>query len=121
MDGIQFVAKVSVNNGVLNVKLNRWENLGGLSKSLAINLKDIESVEVLEEPTWRNLGWRLAGTHLPAVVSLGHFRKEKKSLLVFWVRGHQAVVINLNSGPYKQLVLGVNDAEALAKELTLGV
>ena len=115
------MAKVSVNNGVLNVKLNRWENLGGLSKSLAINLKDIESVEVLEEPTWRNLGWRLAGTHLPAVVSLGHFRKEKKSLLVFWVRGHQAVVINLNSGPYKQLVLGVNDAEALAKELTLGV
>ena len=115
------MAKASVNNGVLNVKLNRWENLGGLSKSLAISLKDIESVEVVENPTWRTLGWRLAGTHLPNVVSLGHFRNEKKRLLVFWVRGQQAVVIDLKSGPYKQLVLGVTDAKALAKELSLGV
>ena len=115
------MAKVSVTNGVLNVKINRWENLGGLSKSLAINLENIESVEVVENPTWRTLGWRLAGTHLPNVVSLGHFRKEKKSLLVFWVRGQQAVVIDLKSGPYRQLVLGVTDGQVLAKELTLGV
>lgn len=120
-DGILSVAKVTVTNGVLNVRLNKWENIGGLSKSLAISLKDITSVEVVQRPTWRTLGWRLAGTHLPSVVSLGHFRNQKKRMLVFWVRGQEAVVIDLKSGPYKQLVIGVNDANALAKELTASV
>jgi hypothetical protein len=121
MDGIQFVAKVSVNNGVLNVKLNGWENIGGLSRSLSIDLKHIDSVEVVEKPTWRTLGWRLAGTHLPAVVALGHFRKSKKRTLVFWVRGQQAIVVDLKSGTYKKLIIGTKDAKALAKKLTLGV
>ncbi len=115
------MAKVSVNNGVLNVKLNGWENIGGLSRSLSIDLKHIDSVEVVEKPTWRTLGWRLAGTHLPAVVALGHFRKSKKRTLVFWVRGQQAIVVDLKSGTYKKLIIGTKDAKALAKKLTLGV
>lgn len=121
MDGIRFVAKVSVTNGVLHVKLTAWENVGGLSRSLAIQLKDIESVEVVDKPTWNTLGWRLGGTYFPAVVALGHFLKDRKRMLVFWARGQQAVVIGLNSGPYKQLVLGTTDARSLAKELELGV
>ena len=115
------MAKVSVANGTLEIQLNLSETLGSLSKSHSIKVSNIDSVEVVLKPTWRTFGWRLAGTYLPAVVALGHFRRSKKQLWVFWLRGQQALVINLKSGHYNQLVLGVSDANQLAKELSLGV
>jgi len=120
-DGIQYVAKVSVTNGTLQIQLNLLETIGSLSKSHSIKLSNLESVEVVLKPTVETFGWRLAGTYLPAVVALGHFRRSKKQLWVFWLRGQQALVINLKSGPYNQVVLGAADANQLARELTLGV
>lgn len=117
MDGIQFVAKVSVNNGVLKVDLGFWERVGGLSKSFEVDLKNISAVEIVARPTWRTLGWRLGGTHIPAVVALGHFSKSKKRMLVFWVKGKDAVVIDLKTGPLNRLIIGSTDSKALAKSL----
>jgi hypothetical protein len=121
MDGIQFVAKVSVTNETLEIQLNLLETMGSLSKSHSIKVSNIESVEVVLKPTVQTFGWRLAGTYLPAVVALGHFRRSKKQLWVFWLRGQQALVINLKSGVYNQVILGTPDANQLAKELSLAV
>jgi len=120
-DGILFVAKVSVSSGTLEIQLNLLENIGSLSKSHSINVSNIESVEVEANPSWQNFGWRLAGAYFPRVIAMGHFRKSKKQLWVFWMSGQQALVLNLKSGPYHQVVLGVADAHALARELSLGV
>ena len=121
MDGIQYVAKVSVTNGTLQIQLSLLETLGSLSKGHAISVSNIESLEVVTNPSWQNFGWRLAGAYLPRLIAMGHFRKSKKQLWVFWSRGQQALVLNLKSGPYNQVVLGVADANQLARELTLGV
>ena len=120
-DGIQYVAKVSVTNGTLQIQLSLLETLGSLSKGHAINVSNIESLEVVTNPSWQNFGWRLAGAYFPRLIAMGHFRKSKKQLWVFWSRGQQALVLNLKSGPYNQVVLGVADANQLARELTLGV
>jgi hypothetical protein len=121
MDGIQYVAKVSVTNGTLEIQLNLLETMGSLSKSHSIKVSNIESVEVALKPTVQTFGWRLAGAYLPAVIAWGHFRKSKKQLWVFWLRGQQALVINLKSGVLNQVILGTSDANQLAKELSLGV
>ena len=64
---------------------------------------------------------RVIGTGLPGVVVLGHFRKSKKRMMVYWVRGQQALILDLKTGPYKRMIIGCADAKALAKELELGV
>jgi membrane-bound inhibitor of C-type lysozyme len=41
--------------------------------------------------------------------------------MVYWTRGQQALILDLKSGPYQRMIIGCDNAEALAKELTTGV
>ena len=111
------MAKVSKHNGTLNVKLGFWESIGALYKSFSIDMDNIADVQAIAKPTWQLLGWRLAGTHLPAVVALGHFRKSKKRMMVLWTRGKEAVIIDLKAGSIRRIIIGVDDAQAFAKSL----
>lgn len=121
MDGIRSVARLAIIGNALQIELGFWERLGSLSKNQKIKLSDIQNVEAVEDVKMRIFGNRVVGTGLPKVVVLGHFRKDKKRMMVYWVRGQQAVVIALKSGPYQRMIIGCSDAKALAKELTLGV
>jgi hypothetical protein len=121
MAGIRFVAKLTVANGALQIELGFWERLGSLSRNSEIKLLEIEQVEAVEDVKMRIFGNRMLGTGLPKVVVLGHFRNDKKKMMVYWVRGQQAVILDLKSGPYQRMIIGCSDAKALTKELELGV
>jgi hypothetical protein len=121
MVGIRFVAKLTVANGALQIELGFWERLGSLSRNSEIKLLEIEQVEAVEDVKMRIFGNRMLGTGLPKVVVLGHFRNDKKKMMVYWVRGQQAVILDLKSGPYQRMIIGCSDAKALTKELELGV
>jgi len=119
--GIQFVANLSITNDSICIELGFWESLGSFSSSAEIKLSEIAHIEAIEEVKMKIFGFRMVGTGLPRLVVLGHFRKDGKKMMVYWVRGQQAVVIDLKSGPYQKMIIGCTNAKALAKELSLGV
>ena len=121
MVGIRFVAKLSVADGALKIELGFWERLGSFSRNQSIRISDIAEVSYMEKVSMYIFGYRVIGTGLPGVVVLAHFRKSKKRMMVYWVRGQQALILDLKSGPYKRMIIGCSDAKALAKELELGV
>jgi hypothetical protein len=121
MAGIRFVAKLTVANGALQIELGFWERLGSFSRNQSIRLSEIAEVSYMEKVSMSIFGYRVVGTGLPGVVVLGHFRKSKKRMMVYWVRGQQALILDLKTGPYKRMIIGCSDAKALAKELELGV
>ena len=115
------MAKVTVTKSTIEIELGFWERLGSFSKNSSIILSDISNVEAVKKVTFDIFGFRLVGTGLPGVAVLGHYRKSKKRMMVYWVRGQQAVVVDLKKGPYQRMVIGCVDATALAKKLTTGV
>ena len=121
MAGIQFVANLTVANGYLQIELGFWERLGSFSRNQRIQLEDIAEVSHMSKVSMSIFGYRVVGTGLPGVVVLGHFRKSKKRMMVYWVRGQQALILEMKRGPYQRMIIGCTDAKALAKELELGV
>ena len=121
MAGIRFVAKLTVANGALQIELGFWERLGSFSRNQSIRLSEIAEASYVQKVSMYIFGYRVIGTGLPGVVVLGHFRKSKKRMMVYWVRGQQALILDLKTGPYKRMIIGCSDAKALAKELELGV
>lgn len=115
------MAHLTVDNGSLKIELSFWERLGSFSRNQIIRLSEIVEVSYMEKVSMYIFGYRVIGTGLPRVVVLGHFRKSKKRMMVYWVRGQQALILDLKSGPYKRMIIGCSDAKALAKELELGV
>jgi hypothetical protein len=121
MDGIQFVAKLTITKDTLQIELGFWERLGSLSWNTTIQRSDITEVGHMEKVSLSIFGYRVIGTALPKVVLLGHFRKSKKRIMVYWTRGQQALILDLKSGSYQRMIIGCDNAKALAKELTTGV
>jgi hypothetical protein len=121
MGGIRFVAKLTITKDTLQIELGFWERLGSISRDSSIKLSDIAGVEAVEKVTLDIFGYRVVGTALPKVVILGHFRKSKKRMMVYWTRGQQALILDLKNGPYQKMIIGCDNAKALAKELTTGV
>jgi hypothetical protein len=121
MDGIQFVAKLTITKDTLQIELGFWERLGSFSRNTTIQRSDITEVGHMEKVSLSIFGYRVIGTALPKVVLLGHFRKSKKRMMVYWTRGQQALILDLKSGSYQRMIIGCDNAKALAKELTTGV
>lgn len=113
--------RLAVKDNSLEIELSFWEKVGSLSNSSSIKLSDITAVTTVEKMTVDVYGFRIAGTGLPGVAILGHYRKSKKRMMVYWVKGQQAVVLDLKTGPYQRMIIGCADANALAKKLTTGV
>jgi hypothetical protein len=121
MVGILFVAKLTVVEDVLHIELGFWERLGSFSRNQKIRLADITEVSHMSKVSMSIFGYRVIGTGLPGVAVLGHFRKSKKRMMVYWVRGQQALILDMKRGPYQRMIIGSTDAKTIAKELSLGV
>ncbi|MCX6496655.1 MAG: hypothetical protein NTW23_04930 [Rhodoluna sp.] len=115
------MAQLTLDNCSLKIELGFWERLGSFSRNQSIRISDIAEVSQMEKVAMSIFGYRVVGTGLPGVVVLGHFRKSKKRMMVYWVRGQQALILDLKAGPYQRLIIGCSDAKALAKELSLAV
>jgi hypothetical protein len=65
-------------------------------------------------------GWRLPGTHVPGLITAGTFYLEGKR--IFWdvSNAENVVVIDLSDDDYNQLVIEVDDPDAVVRLLTTG-
>lgn len=114
------MAKVTINPANLRVDLTRAEQVWGVHKSLTVPGKQVVGAQALGSSWWRTLGMRV-GTGLPGVMIAGTFIRKGDWAFVSWKRGEQVLQINLSGNKYSRIVVGVQDAEALAEEINIAI
>ena len=109
------MAKVSVTSKSLRVSVGWFEALRALKGSFEVPLTQVRGAT--DDPNYRGfgeLGMRSPGTGLPGLVADGTFRKNGQKVLSLWRRGQEVVVVELDGFKWDRLVLGCEDAKALA-------
>lgn len=105
------MARLVMSESKVRLELSFLEVLGAFHRSLEIDLDQVESVEVVENPWTGDLlkGVRAPGTGIPFVILLGTMRYLKgKDFCVFYRRKPTAV-ITLKSGPFKRWIVRLSD------------
>ena len=104
------MAHVEVKDGRVRLNLSLLESLGAFHSSPEIDLSEIESVEVVENP-WTNQvlkGIRI-GTGVPFVALLGTMKYAGgKDFCIVYKRRPNAV-ITLKSGSFKRWIFEIKD------------
>ena len=101
----------------LRVKLSRLEKLAAVHGDLEFAGTQIRGAEVLDKKWWWQLGVRVPGTAIPGLVIAGTYLRKGDRVFASWVRGKQAVAINLCGSNYNRIIVGTDDAQALADQI----
>jgi hypothetical protein len=114
------MAKITVTPASLKVELTKNEQFWGLHRSLTVPGKEVVGAQALSKGWWTTLGLRI-GTGLPGVMLAGTFIRKGDRAYVSWSRGKQALQINLSGNKYSRVIVGVDDAEALADTINTAI
>lgn len=114
------MAKVTINPANLRVTLTRAEAFWGLHRSLTVPGKQVVGAQALGKGWWKTLGLRI-GAGIPGLLIAGTFVRKGDRAFVSWKRGEQVLQINLSGNKYTRIVVGVEDAEALAEEINTAI
>ena len=114
------MAKVTINPANLRVELTVAEKVLGVHGSLTVPGKQIVGAQALGNGWWKTLGLRI-GTGIPGVMLAGTFVRKGDWAYVNWTRGKQVLQINLKGNKFSRILVGVDDAEALAEEINVAI
>jgi len=108
---------VEITGDQLVVTMQGWDRFWSLRRRIAVPLTQVRGATADPGMSREPAGIRMPGTHLPRVITAGTYRKD--GARDFWnLRAtSQAVVIELTGGPFRRLVLGVEDARATAERI----
>lgn len=109
------MSTISIDSGNLIVHFSFWEKVGGLSGDIRVPLVHVRGATVDPSFIKHDLGLRTGGTGFPGLIAEGHFRKNGDRQFAMWRKGEQIVVIELSDEKWDRLVLGCEDAHALAQ------
>ena len=112
------MAILQVTPPTLSVRLTRGEKIAGLIRDVDVPLSAIRAVEVVPDPLAGLRGLRAPGLALPGVRMIGTWRRQGEKTLVSVRRDQPAVRVRLEGGRWDALLIGTDDAEALAATLT---
>jgi hypothetical protein len=104
------MAHLEISGGRARLNLSFLESLGAIHSSPEIELSEIESVEIVENPWTKKVlkGVRI-GTGIPFVVLLGIMKYlGGKDFCAVYKRRPNAVII-LKSGPFKRWIFEIKD------------
>lgn len=110
------MTELKVSDGNLVIEVDGWDKLWSLRSRLTIPVAHVAKIYAdpeISKPWWQGL--RLAGTHVPGVITAGTFYHHRN--WVFWDVHHpeKAVVIELHDERYAKLIVEVADpAETVA-------
>ncbi|MGR6965427.1 hypothetical protein ACU610_13265 [Geodermatophilus sp. URMC 61] len=102
------------------VSLSRTERLLGLLRDLEVPLSAVQGVDVVPDGLAATRGLRAPGLALPGVRKVGTWRRRGEKTLVSVRRGQPAVRVRLTGQRFDTLLLGVDDAAAVAATLSTG-
>jgi hypothetical protein len=112
------MATLQLTPTTLTVRFTRAEKIAGLLRDVEIPRAAIRSAEVVSDPLTGLRGLRAPGLALPGRRKIGTWRRPGERTLVSVRKGQPAVRIRLEGARYDTLLLGADDAVALAGELT---
>lgn len=105
------MAHVVIAGEKVRLNLSILEILGAFHGSPEVDLSEVESIEIEENPWVREVlkGVRAPGTGIPFVVMLGTMRYRAGKDFVAIYRRKPAAVINLRSGEFKRWIFEIKD------------
>jgi hypothetical protein len=107
------MAHLEVNGENATLKLSVLEILGAFHLSPKVNLEQIESVEIVENP-WTNQvlkGVRAPGTGIPLVVILGTMRYRGGRDFCAIYKRRPCAIVYLKSGEFKRWIFEIKDVD----------
>jgi hypothetical protein len=111
------MAVLQVTPPTLSVRLTRFEKIAGLLRDPEVPLSAVRSVEVVDDAVGATRGLRAPGLGLPGLRKIGTWRRRGETMLVCVRRGQPAVRIALTGARYDTLLVGADDAVAVAARL----
>lgn len=116
--------KLSIDNGLLHVKLEGLEKVWALKSSLSVSLANVTEVrakEPDEKPRSYWTGLRMPGTFVPWVLKAGTYFTSFGKEFWYVTAGKGFLVLYLKEGAYQRVVLGLDDAEVWAQRVRAAV
>ncbi len=101
----------------LTVRLSRAEKFFGLLRDLEVPRSAITAVEVVPAGLAAVRGLRAPGLGLPGVRAIGTWRRRGEKTYVSVRRDQPAVRVSLTGQRFDTVLIGADDAAALAAEL----
>jgi len=116
------MAIVQRNDSTLRVLFTRGEKIAGLVRDVDVPLSAVTGAEAVADPLTATRGLRAGlrspGMALPGRRSIGTWRRPGEKTLLCVRHGQPAVRIHLTGQRYDTLLIGTDDAAALAAELS---
>jgi hypothetical protein len=112
------MATLQVRPPVLSLRLTRFEKIAGLLRDVEVPLSAVREVDVVADAVSATRGLRAPGLALPGVRKVGTWRRPGEKMLVCVRRGEPAVRVRLEGQRWDTLLIGADDAAALAAELS---
>jgi hypothetical protein len=113
---VTLVATLQLRPPVLSLRLTRAEKVAGLLHDVDVPLAAVREVEVVPDGVAANRGVRAPGLGLPSR-RIGTWRSPGRKALVSVRRGQPAVRIRLEGQRWDELLVGTDEAPALAAAL----
>ena len=110
------MVQVTIDGGQVVFEVKGLHKLWTLQSRFQIPISKIRAVRrdtTVMEGLWKGL--RFPGTHIPGLIVAGtYYRRGKKS---FWdvVKGEGAIVVDVEDGPYDEVVVQVASPEEVVK------
>jgi hypothetical protein len=111
------MALLQVRPPVLSVSLTTAEKVLGLLRDVEVPLTAVRSVDVVDDALAAARGLRAPGLGLPGLRKIGTWRSGGHTTLVCVRRGQPGVRIVLEGQRWSELLVGTDDAEAVAAAL----
>ena len=111
------MSSVSLNASELTVELTPAEKIAGLHGDVTVPLSAITGVDVVPDALAAARGLRAPGLSLPGVRKIGTWRTTGGAEFVVAGRGQAGVRLTLTGQRLSSLLLGDDDAEALAERI----
>ena len=102
---------------VLSLRLTRLEKVAGLLRDVEVPLSAVRAVEVVPDAVGATTGLRAPGLGIPGVRKIGTWRGAGRRSLVCVRRGQPAVRVRLEGQRWDVLLVGTDNAEAVAASL----
>ncbi len=102
---------------VLSLRLTPGEKIAGLLRDVEVPLSAVRDVEFVPDAIAATRGLRAPGLALPRVRKIGTWRGAGRTTLVSVRRGQPAVRVRLDGQRWDELLVGADDAQALAASL----
>ncbi|GAA3159315.1 hypothetical protein GCM10010531_08360 [Blastococcus jejuensis] len=111
------MATLQLTDSTLTVSLTRAEKIAGLLRDVEVPRSAVCEVEVVTDPLGAIRGVRAPGLALPGVRKIGTWRRAGERTFVCIRRAQPAVRIRLTGQRYDSLLVGADDAAAIAASL----